>query len=153
MTSDTAVSSATGGDHRLVFTAELGADATTVWNLIGAFESLPDWHPLVAECVLERDTGGAIVRRTGLHDGTIIRNRLIARDEAARSYQYDFVEGPLVVRNYRATLSVADAGAGRSRVEWISEFEADAEQAEIMRAKVESLIAPGVANLKKIFGG
>lgn len=138
--------------HRLAFRAELGADAAAVWALIGAFDSLPRWHPLVAECTLERGTDGTIVRRTRLHDGTLIRNGLVAHDEAGRSYTYDYVEGPLTVENYRATLSVGDAGTGRSRVEWISEFEADAGAADVMRAKVESLIAPGVANLKKVFG-
>ena len=152
MKTEDGAGTAPAGRHRLVFASELTADAETIWALIGAFESLPRWHPLVAECVLEADVGGRTVRRTRLHDGTVIRNRLLAHDNAARRYEYDFVEGPLTVKDYRAALSVSAAGKGRARVEWISEFETDAASAEIMREKVESLIAPGIANLKQMFG-
>lgn len=154
MTTDTAGRPEPGSVHRIVFRAELAADPAKVWDLIGAFDSLPHWHPLVANCVLEDDAGGgAVVRRTRLHDGTVIRNRLLEHDDRARQYSYEFVEGPLEVKSYRATLRVAARTDGGAAVEWVSEFEADAETAESVGRRVDSLVSPGLDNLKRIFGG
>ena len=143
-----------GEVHRIAFRADLGADAARIWSLIGAFESLPRWHPLVADCTLEREAEtGATVRRILLHDGTVIRNRLLEHDDRARRYSYEFVEGPLQVKSYRATLWLTERDGGRARLDWVSEFEAEAETADEVRRRVESLVAPGITNLKRIFGG
>lgn len=146
------VLAADGETHRLSFQTELHASPTKVWALIGAFDSLPQWHPLVADCTLERDPAGATVRRIRLHDGTVIRNRLLDNDEAGHRYSYEFVEGPLTVKRYRATLCIAPAGDGRARLTWISEFETDPGTVEDVRRRVESLISPGIANLERLFG-
>ena len=143
-----------GEVHRVVFRADLAADAAQIWALIGAFDSLPRWHPLVVECTLEREAeSGAMVRRIRLHDGTVIRNRLLEHDDRSRRYSYEFVEGPLKVKSYRATLQVTERGGGRATLDWVSEFKAGEETADEARARVESLVSPGIANLKRIFGG
>lgn len=154
MTTEAAGRPEPGSVHRIVFSAELAAGPAKVWTLIGPFDSLARWHPLVADCALEHETGrGAVVRRTRLHDGTVIRNRLLRHEDRAREYSYDFVEGPLDVKSYRATLRVAERPDGTSRVEWISEFEANGEIADAVRSRVESLISPGLDSLKRMFGG
>lgn len=143
-----------GEVYRITFRAELDTDAARVWSLIGAFDSLPRWHPLVAECVLEREAQtSAVVRRIHLHDGTVIRNRLLEHDDRLRRYSYEFVEGPLEVKSYRATLWITERDGGRATLDWVSEFEAASDVADEVRRRVESLVSPGVANLKRIFGG
>ncbi len=144
---------ASGAVHRIAFHAELGTSAARLWSLIGAFDSLPRWHPLVAECALEREESGAVARRIRLHDGTVIRNRLLTHDDRLRRYSYEFVEGPLEVKSYRATLWVTERDGGRAALDWVSEFEAEEEAADEIRRRVESLVSPGIANLRRIFGG
>lgn len=80
------VMGASAGNVAHIF--DLNAPAQEVWDLIGAFNSLPRWHPLVAECTLEKESSGAVVRRIRLHDGTIILNRLTEHSDAGRSYTY-----------------------------------------------------------------
>jgi hypothetical protein len=135
------------------YRAELKADADEVWKLVGAFDSLPRWHPLVAECALEGDEARGFVRRIRLHDGTIILNRLTTHSDAARSYGYDLVEGPLKVAFYRSRLRIVPEGEGRCRLEWSSMFDPGETPAEEIKARVESLIGPGVESLKRRFGG
>lgn len=145
---------ASGGVERVTFRVDLDADPARIWSLIGAFDSLPRWHPLVAECSLEHEADtGAVVRRILLHDGTVIRNRLLEHDDRSHRYSYEFVEGPLQVKRYRATLRVTERDGGRATLDWRSEFEADEDTADEVRRRVESLVSPGVANLKRIFGG
>jgi len=134
--------------------ADLAASAQDVWALIGPFDSLPRWHPLVAECPLEREQGsGAVLRRIRLHDGTIIVNRLTGMSDAERVHAYELVEGPLPVVFYRSTLRVLEREGGGCTLDWLSVFDAGEASAEEVARRVKSLIGPGVEALKRRFGG
>jgi hypothetical protein len=102
--------------------AQLAADAASVWRRIGDFARLDAWHPAVAACVLEPG-GGAPVRKLTTVDGAVLRERLIAASQADMTYSYSILDGPLPVADYQATLSVAPAGGG-SVVVWTSTFRA-----------------------------
>ncbi len=54
--------------------------------------------------------------------GTIVEVET-ARDETGMSYSYSFIQGPLPVHAYNATLSVRANGAG-STVVWTATFDA-----------------------------
>ena len=140
---------ASAGNVAHVF--DLNAPAQEVWDLIGAFDSLPRWHPLVAECTLEKDSNSAIVRRIRLHDGTIILNRLVEHSDADRFYTYEFMEGPLTVDWYRSTLRILENGKSRCRVEWLSQFETRSAPLQEVKRRIESLIGPGAENLRRLF--
>jgi len=145
---------ASAGNVAHVF--DLNGSAQQVWNLIGAFDSLPRWHPLVAECTLEKESGskesnGAVVRRIRLHDNTIILNRLVEHSDSKRFYTYEFMEGPLKVDWYRSTLRVLENGKSRCRVEWLSQFETRIATPGDVKQRIESLIGPGAENLKRLF--
>jgi len=136
---------------QVIFRADLGAPAKDVWDLIGRFESLPRWHPLVAACTLEREKDGSVLRHIRLHDGTPIVNRETARSDTAYSYSYELVEGPLSVVFYRSTLRLIDRGNDRCTLDWASTFDSgDASEDEVTQ-RVESLIGPGVESLKGRF--
>jgi len=137
---------------RVHYRVELNGAAAEVWRLVGPFDSLPRWHPLVSECPLEREQdSGAILRRIRLHDGTVIVNRLTGHSDSDRSYGYELVEGPLPVAFYRSTLRILERKGGCT-LDWSSEFDpGDAPEDEVRR-RVESLIGPGVDALKRRFG-
>ena len=142
------------GEGRVHHRADLAASAQEVWALIGPFDSLPHWHPLVAECPLETEKGsGAILRHIRLHDGRIIVNRLTGQSDAERYHSYELVEGPLPVVFYRSTLRVLEREGGGCTLDWLSVFDAGEESAEEVARRVTSLIGPGVAALKRRFGG
>ena len=63
--------------------ARLAAPAAAVWALIGPFQSLARWHPLVRRCRLGR-RGRTKLRHIVLHDGRLIVNCETARDERRR---------------------------------------------------------------------
>ncbi|MFM0226972.1 SRPBCC family protein [Paraburkholderia dipogonis] len=99
---------------------EVPATADRVWQLIGGFNSLPDWLPLIADSELSE---GGRVRHLKTADGHVIIERLEAFDQNARSYSYSIMEAPFPASDYLATLSVQEvAGTGSSLVTWSGSF-------------------------------
>ncbi|BCF92905.1 SRPBCC family protein [Paraburkholderia largidicola] len=93
--------------------------ADQVWQLIGGFGSLPDWLPYIPKSELSE---GGRVRHLANPNGEAIVERLIAFDNAARSYSYAILKAPFPVKDYRSTLKVVETGATSSRVEWSGRF-------------------------------
>ena len=91
-----------------------------VWQLIGGFNSLPNWLPYIPKSELSED---GRVRRLANPDGQTIVERLEAFDNAARSYSYSILQAPFPVTGYQSTLCVqaTDGGKG-SRVKWWGQF-------------------------------
>lgn len=99
---------------------DIPVSATEVWQLIGGFNSLPDWLPYIPRSEL---TEGGRVRHLVNPVGGIIIERLMAFDEIARSYSYHILQAPFPVKNYFSTLRVVPQSAENSaRVEWFGEF-------------------------------
>lgn len=91
-----------------------------VWQLIGGFDSLPDWLPYIPKSELSE---GGRVRRLVNPEGEVIIERLEAFDQSARSYTYSILEAPFPVTGYRSTLRVVGIDRGQaSRVDWSGEF-------------------------------
>jgi hypothetical protein len=97
---------------------DIAAPADRVWQLIGGFDSLPDWLPYIPKSELGE---GGRVRRLANPDGNVIVERLMAFDEAGRSYSYAILQAPFPVKDYLSTLRVCDAG-GKAHVEWSGNF-------------------------------
>ncbi|HVJ44193.1 MAG TPA: SRPBCC family protein [Dongiaceae bacterium] len=100
---------------------DIARSPADVWQLIGGFNSLPDWLPYIPSSSLE---DGGRVRRIRNLEGEEIVERLMAFDEAARSYSYHILKAPFPQEDYLATLRVASIDDGRAaRVEWFGQFE------------------------------
>jgi hypothetical protein len=96
------------------------ASPDAVWQLIGGFNSLPDWLPYIPSSELSE---GGRVRRLANPGGEVIVERLEAFDNRARSYTYSILEAPFPVTGYRSTLLVREIESGAaSQVDWSGEF-------------------------------
>lgn len=104
-------------------TATLAAPPAAVWKLIGDYAALHDWHPVVAstEITKGRNNARGAVRALTTKDGAKIVEELLAYDAKRRSMRYRFLESPLPVKTYVATLAVEPQGKG-SRMVWKSVF-------------------------------
>jgi uncharacterized membrane protein len=122
---------------------EIPASASEVWRLIGGFGSLPDWLPYIPKSELHE---GGRVRHLANSDGGLIVERLMAFDEAGRSYSYYILQSPIPQQGYLSTLRVRETGDGqRSRVEWSGEFQpagvSDAEVSKLFQGIYEDGLA------------
>lgn len=130
----------------------LNASAEQVWNAIGRFNSLPDWHPAIAKSEENRE-GGKTVWHLSLRGGGAIVEELERSDDRLRAYSYKIVDGPIPVAKYRAELSVADEGPGRCRVRWQSTFEPKGAAEGDAIGAIRGVYQAGFDNLRKMFGG
>ncbi len=127
--------------------AVIDAAPGRVWQVMGAFCSISEWHPVIARCE-EQTVDGAPHRRLTTQDGGVLLERLLDHDNDGMAYSYSIVESPLPVQDYRSTISVADEG-GKARLTWRSSFapkgasEADAAKVigDIYDAGLESIEA------------
>ena len=88
---------------------DLGVPAKQVWDLIGGFNALPNWHPVVAKSEISEE-GNTTLRTLHLAGGGTIVERLEKLDDAGQHYTYSIVSGPLPVANYTATLRLKGVG-------------------------------------------
>ncbi|WP_321788782.1 SRPBCC family protein [Paraburkholderia sp. J94] len=127
----------------------IAAKPDAVWQLIGGFNSLPDWLPYIPSSELSE---GGRVRRLATPGGDVIVERLEAFDQRARSYSYPILEAPFPVTAYRSTLQVREIEDGRAaQVEWFGEFTpvgvSDAEASALF----EGIYRDGLQALAKAF--
>lgn len=126
----------------------LTVPAAQVWQMIGGWNALADWHPAIEKCELE---SGGEVRRLHLVGGGEIVETLHHHDDGARSCTYEINAGPLPVANYKATITVAEEDGG-AKVEWSSEFEPSGAPESDAVATIQGIYQAGFENLKKLFG-
>jgi hypothetical protein len=121
-----------------------------VWEKIGAFCAIKDWHSSVVDC--EETNEGDVTRRLlTLKGGGKIKERLVAR--GTQSYSYVIEESPFPVKNCNATFQVGPDSDDddESEVVWTARFDANGksepEAAVIMRGVIDA----GVKNIKQQF--
>ncbi len=130
--------------------AEVAAPAALLWDLVGRFGALNQWHPLVRKSATEGRGKGAL-RRLRLVDGATVVERLEHVSDAERVVLYTVLHGPVPVANCVAELRVSDQGERAARVEWSSNFTpAGISEREAARLLREGYAA-GLANLKRIY--
>ena len=119
-----ALAASTVAGHALEVTrsADIAAPPAKVWQTIGEFCGIGDWHPAIEKCVLS-DKDGLKVRTLSLKGGGTLKEEQVSRDDKVMSYTYTILEGPLPVSDYKSTLAVAPEGTG-SKVTWSGTFNA-----------------------------
>ncbi|MEU6521772.1 SRPBCC family protein [Streptomyces sp. NPDC046924] len=127
-------------------TLDLPVPAARVWQLIGGFDSLPDWLPYIPESRLSE---GGRVRSLSNEEGDVIVERLEAFDDRARTYSYSILRAPFPVTGYRSTLTVHEVPGGRSRVEWSGTFTPVGTSEEEAIALFHGIYSEGLAALKE----
>ncbi len=130
--------------------AHLPVAASQVWQVIGGFNALPDWHPGIEKSELE---GGGTMRRLTVPGAGTIVERLDRSDDEERTYSYSIVEGPLPVSNYSSTIKVIEDDDGKGcTVEWSSDFDPKGPEADAL-AVIRGVYEAGLNNLKTMFPG
>lgn len=92
-----------------------------MWQLIGGFDSLPDWLPYIPESTALE---GGRVRRLANPDGDAIVERLVDFNETERHYSYAILEAPFPVVGYISTLRVHEVPGQKdvAEVQWSGRF-------------------------------
>lgn len=127
---------------------DIPVSADQVWQLVGGFNSLPDWLPFIISS--EASEGGRL-RHLKTADAGIVE-RLQTFDNAAKTYSYSIVESPFPVADYLATLTVEAHGEG-ARVTWSGVFTPVGVRDEEAHVLFKGVYEGGLAALKANFPG
>jgi carbon monoxide dehydrogenase subunit G len=132
---------------------DIEAPPPAVWAIIGDFCAIEKWHPLVKRCSITNssdDEGKPVAIRSMFaaeNLGTIVEVQT-RRDDKAMSYSYAYVEGPLPVQAYNATITVHPNGA-TSTVVWTATFDAARMSDAEAKADIEGVYEQGLAGIAK----
>lgn len=124
----------------------IDAPANFVWSTVRAFSGLERYFTMFASSTTEGSGVGA-TRRLNLPDGGQFHERLESLDDASRTLTYRVLTSPLPVENYVGTVTVDDAGNGRSRVTWSSRFDVSPEHEAAMVDLLNGAYASGIDGL------
>lgn len=123
---------------------DIPASAEQVWQLIGGFNTLPDWLPFIPSSELSE---GGRVRTLKTADGGTVIERLQTFDNAAKIYSYSIVEAPFPATDYLATIKVEVQGQG-ARVTWSGRFTANGVSDEEVVALFTGIYQGGLEALR-----
>ncbi len=128
-----------------------------VWELIGDFNSLPAWHPLVADCIIEGNLPSGLigcVRAISVKDdGGTIREQLVTLSHQERLCRYAILDGPMAVRNYLATMWLLPVTtSNHTFAQWEANFDAEPADRQEMMELVTSIFRDGFASVEKQLG-
>jgi len=129
----------------------VAANADQLWQAIGGFGAIADWHPAIEKAELTGETKGSL-RKLHLVGGGTITERLEEVSPSERVYRYAITDGPLPVSNYLAEIKVKDNGDGTSTVEWSSEFEAKGVPDSEALQTIQGIYQAGFDNIAKLYG-
>ena len=135
---------------RVRMETKLVIPANILWDAIGRFSALGDWHPAVQKCESDGETKGS-VRKLSLAGGGSIVERLEYISNKEKLYRYTITDSPLPVDGYTAEIKVKDNGDGTSTVEWSSKFEPKGVKADEAIKVIQGIYQAGFDNLKKMY--
>ncbi|MCF4997955.1 SRPBCC family protein [Pseudomonas syringae] len=125
-------------------TIDIPASADQVWQLIGGFNTLPDWLPFIPNSELSE---GGRVRTLQTADGAVVVERLESFDNAGKTYSYSIVQAPFPATDYLATIRVEAQGQG-TRVTWSGRFTANGVSDEEVVALFSGIYQGGLEALR-----
>ena len=128
--------------------ATINANCSDVWIFAGGFETIDNMLKKITNIQTDGNTVGSI-RVLTLEDGAVIKERLETLESS--SYSYVFIEHPLPVTKYRATISVSDDTDGKCNFNWKGEFVAKAVSDAEAMGIFEGIYESGIAEIMKKF--
>jgi Polyketide cyclase / dehydrase and lipid transport len=137
---------------KVSMSTKLPVPAQTVWDQIGRFGAMAEWHPGISKSEQTQEKG-ATVRRLSLVGGGTIVERLEQKDDKERVYTYSIVDSPLPVANYSARLGVRAEDDRSCTVEWSSDFEPSGAPEDQAVQAIRNIYETGFNNLKRMYGG
>jgi len=141
------------GDLTVSKEVTVNASAETTWKMIGDFNHLDVWHPVVVGSQLTQGNSQAAgaIRLLTLGNGATITEKLVSNNNALKSYTYAITTSPLPIADYVSTISVSEASDGKSTVTWSSSFDANGATDEEAINTISGIYDAGLNSLDKHF--
>ncbi len=113
--------------QKVTQTVDIARTPDQVWAIVGNFDSIARWHPLIASSPADHgnEVGSKRMLTLKAEGDPQFEEELVKYDAAAHSYQYRIEKVDpkvLPVNNYTAWFEVQDNPAGGCSIEWRAAF-------------------------------
>jgi uncharacterized protein YndB with AHSA1/START domain len=107
-------------EHSIV----INAPPEVVWEVVSDFNGLPRWLSTItdSQIVLGKNREVGAIRALTRANGTKVQEKLIAYEPWNMSIGYTYIGGQVAATDYFPTITVSDAGGGKSKVVWKAHF-------------------------------
>jgi len=138
---------------RVYVSGIIDAPVDKVWAYARDFNGHGEWHPLIAESVIEDGRPGdqvGCIRNFNLTNGGNLREQLLSFSDLDRSFTYNILVSPMPIQNYVATFHCLPVTEGdRTFVEWYAHFDVSKEhEAQIKHQVGHDAFAAGIKALE-----
>ena len=151
-------------ENTVLQTITIDASPDVVWEVAGDFVGLDRWYPFIVSSkrVLGTNRQVGCIRELTRSNGTKVEEKLIDYNPWEYTLTYTYAGGQPLTSDYFATLTIKDAGAGKSLVEWKARFkrlsywtdEAPPGQEDATLVKLlTGAYQKGLENLKRVVEG
>jgi hypothetical protein len=127
--------------------SKLSKDSTQpvdqVWQKVGDFCGIAQWHPAVEKCELSADKK---TRTLSLKGGGTIVEHLVHWSDKTHSYTYRIVSSPLPIAHYESTLHVGKKGSG-SVISWRGHYVAKGAKDADAKKAIDGVYQAGLDSL------
>lgn len=127
--------------------AETLIDADALWQEVGDFGSIAQWHPQVSH-VAPSDEPAGRVRVLHFTTGGDQLERLQTVDAAHRMYRYRIERTSAPVRGYTGEFRIEAADTQMSRIVWEAQFTLADEHDDRTVAAIRAFLHDGVASIE-----
>jgi hypothetical protein len=135
--------------HQVKAHREIPVAPEALWATIRKMTGMEDWYPgLIRESEVLDGTAAQPRRNCVMRDGGTLKERILLRDDATRTFVYAIDSHPLPAKNVVGTIRVDDMGNGRSHVTWSASLELDTKSASQVAAMVTGMYEAGLASLE-----
>jgi len=109
-----------GIEHSIV----INAPPEVVWEVVSDFNGLPRWLSTITESriVLGKNREVGAIRALTRANGTKVEEKLIVYEPWDMTIGYTYIGGQVGATDYFPTMTVSDAGGGKSKVVWKARF-------------------------------
>ena len=136
---------------KVTMSTPVAMNADALWDAIGRFAAIGDWHPMIEKVDAEGEQKGS-VRTLQLIGGAKLVERLEEISPTERLYRYSLTESPLPISNYFSEIRVKDNGDGSSTVEWSSDFAVKGSNETDVVKTIQEVYQAGLDNLTRLYG-
>ena len=135
--------------HSVEARRTLSVPADDLWNTIRRMDNMEAWYPDCITASEVPDPDAAQPRRNcTMADGGTLKERILRRDDATRTFVYAIDSHPLPARNVVGSLRIDDLGQGRSVVTWCAHMVLDEAVVVQMAEMVTGIYAKGLESLE-----
>ncbi len=135
--------------HHIRAERNIPVEADTLWQTVNQMTDMEKWYPGLIRKSEVLDADSVQPRRNCvMQDGGVLKERVLLRDAATRTFSYAIDEHGLPAKNVVGTIRIDDLGDGTSHVSWSAQLVLDPVAVANFEPIVQEMYSNGLVSLE-----